>query len=94
VVLSQIVVQRGRARFFEQRLEHHVLATAFGKTGAVFFSQRAYLGVAVLLVNFAAFVPVAAVKAAMPLCHSALLWIASKQLATSSDALFLQLRWH
>jgi hypothetical protein len=30
----------------------------------------------VLLVDFAAFVAVTAVKAAMPLCHSALLWIA------------------
>jgi hypothetical protein len=60
VVLSQVVVQRGRAGFFQQRLEHHVLATTFGETRAVFFPQRAYPGVAVLLVDFAAFVTVAA----------------------------------
>jgi hypothetical protein len=76
VVMTQVFVQRSGARFFEQRLEHHVLATAFGETGTVLFAQRTYSGVAVLLVDFAAFVTVAAIKAAMPLCHSALLWIA------------------
>jgi hypothetical protein len=76
VVLSQVVVQRGRVGFFQQRPEHHVLAATFGETGAVFFPQRAYPGVTVLLVNFAAFVTVTAVKTAMPLCHGALPWIA------------------
>ena len=76
MVLPQIVVQRGRTRFCQKGLEHHVLATAFGEARAVFFPQRAYLGITVLLVDFAAFVSMAAVKAAMPLCDSALLWIA------------------
>jgi hypothetical protein len=69
-------VQRGRAGFFQERLEHHVLAATFGETGAVFFPQRADPSVTVLLVDFAAFVTVAAIKIAMPLCHGALLWIA------------------
>ena len=71
VVLSQVLVQRGRAGFFQQRLEHHVLATTFGETGAVFFPQRAYPGVTVLFVDFTAFVTVAAVKTAVRLCHGA-----------------------
>jgi hypothetical protein len=43
VVLSQIVVQRSRAGFFQERLEHHVLATTFGETEAVFFLKIAFV---------------------------------------------------
>ena len=69
VVMLQIVVQQLRSGLFQQRFKHHVLAVALGEGRAVFLAERADPGVAVLLLDPAALVAMAAVKTAMCLCH-------------------------
>jgi hypothetical protein len=57
------------SRFLQQRLQHHVLAPAYGKTRAVLLAQRADLGVTVLALNSTAFVTVAMIEAFPALGH-------------------------
>src|SRR5579862_464376 len=73
VMMSQILMQRRRPGFLEQRLEHHVLAMALGEARTIFLAQRGYFRVAVLLFDFSALVAVPSVEAAMCLCHDVLL---------------------
>ena len=69
-MLAQIGVKRLRTGFSEQRLEHHVLAVAFGETFAVFLSQGSDPCIAVLFFNSAAFVAVAAIQSTTSPCQN------------------------
>jgi hypothetical protein len=62
VMMLQIVVQRRRTGFLQERLEHHVFAAALRETWSIFFSQGGHFGIPVLAFNFSAFVAMAAIK--------------------------------
>jgi len=62
VVMLQVFVQGRRARFFQQVLEHHVLAAALCEARAIFLSQGGNLGVPVLTFNSPALVAMTMVE--------------------------------
>src|ERR1700734_3050163 len=70
VVIFEILVKGMAAAFCEQRLQHHVLAAAFGKVSAISFPQRRNPGIAVLLVDLSALVAVSAVQCLPSHCKS------------------------
>ena len=61
-MLAQIGVKRFRARLGEQRLQHHVLAPAFGEVLAIGLAKAADPRVAVLLVDAASRVAMPAIQ--------------------------------
>jgi hypothetical protein len=70
VVMLQVFVQGRRARFFQQILEHHVLAAALRETRAILLSQGGNLGIPVLTVNSPALVAMTMVETCFRLCHA------------------------
>src|SRR6516164_7168732 len=62
MMMPQIVVQRCRPGLLEQRLEHHVLATARRELLAIFRAERCAFGLVVLAFDPAALVAVTLVK--------------------------------
>jgi hypothetical protein len=62
VVMLQVFVQGRHARFFQQVLEHHVLAAALCEVRAIFLSQGGNLGVPVLTFNSPALVAMTMVE--------------------------------
>jgi hypothetical protein len=73
MMAPQILTQRLALLFLQKRLQHHIAAAAPGEVMAIFLAQGFHSGVAVLAIDFPAFVAVASVKAAFFSCHLVLL---------------------
>jgi hypothetical protein len=73
MMAPQILMQRLALLFLQKRLQHHIAAAAPGEVMAIFLAQGFHSGVAMLAIDFPAFVAAASVKAAFFSCHLVLL---------------------